>query len=144
MSWSLFLERTKTNTEPYGEEKDEDVIPFTKSEILACIADMPETMNISIENAESNSIYVYGKEWYRIDVCFWEECMYSENSYYVVELEIKSVSEPKEFLSLLAEKLRARLFDMYAGVFWTVDGTGFSDWKSHCNRIAKELFGENG
>lgn len=137
MSWSLFLERTKTNTEPYGEEKDEDVIPFTKSEIFDCIADMPETMNITIENAEINRIYVYSKEW-RIDVWFREKCLYSENSYYVVELEIKAASEPKEFLSLLAEKLRARLFDMYAGVFWNVDGKGFADWKSHVNKIAED------
>lgn len=139
MSWSLFLERTKTNTEPYGEEKDEDVIPFMKSEILACIADMPETMNITIENAERDRVCVYSKEW-RIDVWFWEKCLYSENSYYVVELEIKAVFEPKEFLLLLAEKLRARLFDTSAGVFWNVDGKGFSDWKSLCDRIAKELF----
>lgn len=143
MSWSLFLNRTKTNTEPYGEEKDKDVIPFTKSEILACIADMPETMNISIENAESNSVDVYSKEWW-IDIWFWEDCLYSENSYYVVELEIKAASEPKEFLSMLAEKLNARLFDMHAGSFWTADGTGFADWKSHCNKIIKAVFGENG
>ena len=150
MSWSLFLERNKTNTEPYGDEKDENVIPFTKSEILACISDMPETMNISIEDTEnhimygkSHIIYVYSQEW-SINMWFWERCLQSENSYYVVELEIKAASEPKEFLSLLAEKLRARLFDMHAGTFWTVDGTGFSDWKSHCNKIIKAVFGENG
>lgn len=142
MSWSLFLERTKTNTEPYGDEKDEDVIPFTKSEILDCIADMPETMNISIEDVESEFVKIYSEKW-SINMWFWENCLYSSNSYHVVELEIKAASEPKEFLSLLTEKLRARLFDMYAGSFWTGDGTGFSDWKSHCNKIIKVVFGEN-
>ncbi len=139
MSWSLYLNRTKTNTEPYGEEKDEDVIPFTKSEILDCITDIAKTMNISIEDTESKIIYVYSQEW-SINMWFWEKCLYSGNSYYVVELEIKAASEPKEFLSLLTEILHARLFDMNADTFWTVDGTGFSDWKSLCDRIAKELF----
>ncbi|MCM1316237.1 MAG: hypothetical protein NC205_06960 [Prevotella sp.] len=138
MSWSLFLNRTKMNTEPYGEEKDEDVIPFTKSEILYCITDISKTMNISIEDTENHIMYVYGQEW-SINMWFWKKCLYSENSYYVVELEIKAASERKEFLSLLAKKLNARLFDMYADTFWTVDGTGFADWKSFCYRIAKEL-----
>lgn len=142
MSWSLFLERTKTNSEPYGEEKDEDVIPFTKSEILDCITDMPETMNISIEDAESDLVKVYGEKW-TINMWFWESCLYSENSYYVVELEIKAASEPKEFLSLLTEKLNARLFDMYSETFWNVDGTGFSNWKNHVDKIIKGLLNEN-
>lgn len=142
MSWSLFLERTKTNSEPYGEEKDEDVIPFTKSEILDCITDMPETMNISIEDAESDLVKVYGEKW-TINMWFWESCLYSKNSYYVVELEIKAASEPKEFLSLLTEKLRARLFDMYSETFWTADGTGFSNWKNHVDKIIKGVLNEN-
>lgn len=142
MSWSLYLNRTKTNTEPYGEEKDEDVIPFTKSEILDCITDMPETMNISIEDAESDLVKVYGEKW-TINMWFWESCLYSKNSYYVVELEIKAASEPKEFLSLLAEKLRARLFDMYSETFWTGNNSEFSDWKNHVDKIIKGLLNEN-
>ncbi len=96
-------------------------------------------MNISIEDSESKIIYVYSQEW-SINMWFWEKCLYSGNSYYVVELEIKAATEPKECLSLLTEVLHARLFDMNADTFWTVDGTGFSDWKSLCDRIAKELF----
>ncbi|MDE6665440.1 MAG: hypothetical protein K2K14_04525 [Ruminococcus sp.] len=116
MSWSLYLNRTKTNTEPYGEEKDEDVIPFTESEILDCITDISKTMNISIEDTENHIIYVYSQKW-SINMWFWEKCLYSEKSYYVVELEIKAASEPKEFLSLLTKMLHARLFDMKAGTF---------------------------
>ena len=147
MSWSLYLNRTKTNTEPYGKEKDEDVIPFTKSEILDCITDISETMNISIEDTgnlygEDNLIYVYSEEW-TIKMWLWKSCLYSGNSYYVVELEVKAYSEPKEFLSLLAEKLHARLFDMYSETFWTVDGTGFSNWKNHVDKIIKGLLNEN-
>lgn len=80
MSWSLFLERTKTNTEPYGEEKDEDVIPFKKSEILDCINDITKTMNISVEDAESNIVRVYGEK-LTINIWFRESCIYSGNSY---------------------------------------------------------------
>lgn len=138
MSWSLELIRTKTNTEPYDKEKDEDVIPFTKSEILNCINDIHEIINISIEDAESDLVKVYGEKW-TIKMWFWESCLYSENSYYVVELEVKAASEPKEFLSLLTEKLNARLFDMNAESFWTVDGTGFAEWKSHVDRIINDL-----
>lgn len=138
MSWSLELIRTKTNTEPYDKEKDEDVIPFTKSEILNCINDIHEIINISIEDAESDLVKVYGEKW-TIKMWFWESCLYSENSYYIVELEVKAASEPKEFLSLLAEKLNARLFDMNAESFWTVDGTGFAEWKSHVDRIINDL-----
>lgn len=143
MSWTLELIRTKTNTEPYGEEKDENVIPFTKSEILNCINDIHEIMNISIEDAESDFIHVYGEKW-RVEICFWKERYYSENDnrYYTVELQIRGGTEPKEFLSLFTEKLNARLFDMSAGNFWTDDGSGFSDWKNLCDRIVKELFDE--
>lgn len=118
MSWSLELIRTKTNTEPYDEEKYEDVIPFTKSEILDCINDIHEIMNISIENAESDFVGVYGEKW-RVEICFWKEYLYSEKdmTYYVIELQVRGIIEPKEFLSLLTEKLRARLFDMHAGSF---------------------------
>ncbi len=138
MSWTLELIRTKTNTEPYGEEKDEDVIPFTKSEILDCITDIHEIMNISIEDIESNFVHVYGEKW-RVEFCFWECAIYSENNYYTIELQVRGITEPKEFLSLLSQKLNARIFDMSAGTFWTGDGSGFSDWKSLCDRIAKEL-----
>lgn len=143
MSWSLNLIRTKTNTEPYDDEKEENVIPFTKSEILNCINDIHEIMNISIEDAESEFVKVYGEKW-RVEICFWKERYYSENDnrYYTVELQIRGGTEPKEFLSLFTAKLRARLFDMHAGTFWTVDGTGFSEWKNICDKIVKELFGE--
>lgn len=145
MSWSLELIRTKTNTEPYDDEKEEDVIPFTKSEILDCINDIHEIMNISIEDAESDFVHVYGEKW-RVEICFWKECLYSEKdmTYYTIELQVRGNSEPKKFLSLLTEKLRARLFDMSAGTFWTGDGSGFSDWKNHCDRIVKELSDEKG
>lgn len=145
MSWSLELIRTKTNTEPYDDEKEEDVIPFTKSEILDCINDIHEIINISIEDAESDFVKVYGEKW-RVEICFWKERYYSENDnrYYTVELQIRGGNEPKEFLSLFTEKLSARLFDMHTGSFWTVDGTGFSEWKNFCDRIVKELSDEKG
>lgn len=145
MSWSLELIRTKTNTEPYNEGKDEDVIPFTKIEILDCINDITKIMNISIEDTESNFVKVYGEKW-RVEFCFFESCYYSENDhrYYTVELEVRGNSEPKEFLLLLTEKLRARLFDMSAGTFWTCNGSGFSEWKNLCDRIVKDLSYEKG
>lgn len=145
MSWSLELIRTKTNTEPYDDEKEEDVIPFMKSEILDCINDIHEIINISIEDAESDFVHVYGEKW-RVEICFWKECLYSEKdmTYYTIELQIRGGTEPKEFLSLFTEKLRARLFDMHAGIFWTCNGSGFSEWKNLCDRIVKELFDEKG
>ncbi|MDE5557583.1 MAG: hypothetical protein K2J32_07835 [Ruminococcus sp.] len=145
MSWSLYLNRTKTNTEPYDEEKDENIIPFTKDEIITTLHEICGIINVNIEDTESKFVQVYSEKW-RIEICFWEQLLYSEKdmTYCTIELQVWGNTEPKEFLSLLVEKLRARLFDMKAGTFWTVDGSGFSDWKSFCNRIAKELFGENG
>ncbi|MDE5582925.1 MAG: hypothetical protein K2J08_04395 [Ruminococcus sp.] len=145
MSWSLELIRTKTNTEPYDEEKDEDIIPFTKDEIIKTLYEISEITDISIEDTESKFVHVYGEKW-RIEICFWEHLLYSEKdmTYCTIELQVRGNTEPKEFLSLLVEKLNARLFDMYAGSFWTGDGTGFADWKKFCDRIVKELSNENG
>ena len=143
MSWSLYLNRTKNNTEPYGEEKDEDVIPFTKNEILDCINDIHEIMNISIEDAESDFVHVYGKNW-SIEFLFYNQCEYSEKNmtYDTIELQVRGNAEPKEFLLLLAEKLNARLFDMSAGNFWTGNNSGFSDWKNLCNKVTEKLSGD--
>ncbi|MCM1357124.1 MAG: hypothetical protein NC205_00915, partial [Prevotella sp.] len=60
-------------------------------------------------------------------------------TYDTIELQVRGNTEPKEFLSLLSEKLSARLFDMSAGTFWTGDGSGFSDWKNLCSKIAEDL-----
>lgn len=140
MSWSLYLNRTKTNTEPYDEEKDEDIIPFTKDEVIKTLYEISEIINIHIEDTESKFVQVYSEKW-RIEICFREQLLYSEKdmTYCTIELQVWGSTEPKEFLSLLTEKLNARLFDMYAGNFWTGDGSGLADWKSHCNRIAEDL-----
>ncbi|MDE5834566.1 MAG: hypothetical protein K2H26_03490 [Ruminococcus sp.] len=158
MSWSLDLIRTKTNTEPYGEEKDKDIIPFTKDEIIKTLCKISEIVDIRIEETEIFPVedteidldsffivHVYGKNW-SIEFLFYSCSEYSEKdmTYDLIELQVRGNTEPKEFLSLLTEKLHARLFDMSTGNFWNGDGSGFSDWKSLCDRIAKELFNENG
>ena len=158
MSWSLDLIRTRTNSEPYGKEKDKDVITFKKDEIIKTLSEISEIIDICIEETETVPVedteinldsffivHVYGKNW-SIELWFCNWCTYSEKdmTYDTIELQVRGNSEPKEFLSLLAEKLSARLFDMSAGTFWTGDSSGFSDWKSLCNRIAKELSNENG
>lgn len=141
MSWSLDLIRTKTNTEVYGKEKDEDVIPFTKDEIIKTLSEISRITDIRIEESEIvpvedteinlNSffiVHVYGKNW-SIEFGFYNWCEYSEKdmTYDTIELQVRGNTEPKEFLLLLSEKLRARLFDMSTGTFWTGDGSGFSD-----------------
>lgn len=153
MSWSLDLIRTKTNTEPYGEEKYENIIFFTKDEIIKTLSEISEMIDIRIEESEIVTVedteidldsffivHVYGKNW-SIELGFYNWCTYSEKdmTYDTIELQVRGNTEPKEFLLLLAEKLGARLFDMSTGTFWTGDGSGFSDWKSLCDRIAKEL-----
>ncbi len=153
MSWSLDLIRTKTNSEPYGKEKDEDVIPFKKGEIIKTLSEIAEIVDIRIEETEIVPVedteidfdsffivHVYGKNW-SIEFLFYNWCEYSEKdmTYDTIELQVRGNTEPKEFLSLLAEKLRARLFDISAGTFWTGDSTGLSDWKNLCDRISKEL-----
>ncbi|MDE5557579.1 MAG: hypothetical protein K2J32_07815 [Ruminococcus sp.] len=158
MSWSLELIRTKTNTEPYGKEKDEDFIPFKKDEVIKTLFEISEIIDICIEESgivtvEDTEIdldsffivHVYGKNW-NIELLFYNWYTYSEKdmTYDTIELQVRGNTEPKEFLSLLSEKLSARLFDMSAGTFWTCDGSGFSDWKSLCDRIAKELSNTKG
>lgn len=128
MSWSLYLIRTKTNTEPYSEEKDEDIIPFTKDEIIKTLSEISGIIDVRIENIESVFVNVWGENW-RVEICFWEHLLFSEKdmTYYTIELEVRGITEPKEFLSLLTGKLNARIFDMSAGKFWTADNAGFSD-----------------
>lgn len=157
MSWSLYLIRTKTNTETYDKEKEEDIIPFTKDEIIKTLSEISRIIDIRIEESEIISVeddeididsffivHVSGKNW-SIEFHFCNWCEYSEKDmkYDTIELQVRGNSEPKEFLSLLTEKLRARLFDMSAGKFWTCYDSGFSDWKNLCDRIARELSNEN-
>lgn len=157
MSWSLYLIRTKTNIEPYGKEKEEDIISFTKEEIIKTLSEISGIIDIRIEESEIISVeddeinmdsffivHVSGKNW-SIEFHFCNWCEYSEKDmkYYTIELQVRGNSEPKEFLSLLTEKLRARLFDMHTGKFWFADDSDFADWKNLCDRIAKELFNEN-
>lgn len=150
MSWSLDLIRTKTNTEPYGKEKD--VIPFKKDEIIKTLSEITdirieESEIVTVEDTDINLdsffiVHVYGKNW-SIEFCFYNWCEYSEKdmTYDTIELQVRGNTEPKEFLSLLAEKLRARLFDTSAGSFWTGDDSGFSDWKKLYDRINNNFSG---
>lgn len=153
MSWSLYLIRTKTNTEPYNKEKEEDIIPFTKEEIIKTLSEISRIIDIRIEESEIFSVeddeidmdsffivHVSGKNW-SIEFHFCNWCEYSEKDmkYDTIELQVRGNSEPKEFLSILIGKLNARLFDMSAGKFWTYDNSGFADWKNLCDRIAREL-----
>ncbi|MCM1505701.1 MAG: hypothetical protein NC177_00995 [Ruminococcus flavefaciens] len=155
MSWSLDLIRTKTNTEPYHEEKDEDIIPFTKDEIIKTLSEISGIIDILIEESEIISVeddeidmdsffivHVSGKNW-SIEFHFCNWCEYSEKDmkYDTIELQVRGNTEPKEFLSLLTGKLNARLFDMSAGKFWTGDNLGFSDWKNLCDRIHNNFSG---
>ncbi|MCM1505700.1 MAG: hypothetical protein NC177_00990 [Ruminococcus flavefaciens] len=144
MSWSLYLIRTRTSTEPYGKEKYEDIIPFTKDEIIKTLSEISGLIDVRIENIESKFVNVWGENW-RIEICFWEQLLFSEKdmTYCTIELEVRGITEPKEFLSLLTGKLNARLFDMSSGKFWICDGSGFADWKKLCDRIASELSNEN-
>lgn len=154
MSWSLDLIRTGTNSEPYGTEKD--VIPFKKDEIIKTLSEISKIIDIRIEESEIVSvedteialdsffiIHVYGNN-YSIELWFYNWCAYSEKdmTYDTIELQVRGSTEPKEFLSLFAEKLCARLFDTSAGSFWTGDDSGFSDWKNLCDKIAEELSGD--
>ena len=151
MSWSLDLIRTKTNTEPYGEEKD--IIPFKKDEIIKILSEISGITDILIEESEIVPVedteidldsffivHVYGKNW-SIEFWFYNWCEYSEKdmTYDTIELQVRGNIEPKEFLSLFSQKLSARLFDMSAGNFWTGDDSGFSDWKNLCSKIAEDL-----
>ena len=156
MSWSLELIRTKTNTEPYGKEKNENIIPFKKDEIIKTLSEISGITDIHTEESEIIPVedteidldsffivHVYGKNW-GIEFHFCNWCAYSEKdmTYDTIELQVRGRTEPKEFLLLLAEKLRARLFDMSSGNFWTGDDSGFSDWKNHVDKIVKELSGD--
>lgn len=52
MSWSLELIRTKTNTESYGNEKNENIIPFTKDELIKTLSEISGITDIHIEESE--------------------------------------------------------------------------------------------
>ncbi|MDE5771387.1 MAG: hypothetical protein K2I06_07140, partial [Ruminococcus sp.] len=128
-------------------------IPFKKDEVIKTLFEISEIIDICIEESgivtvEDTEIdldsffivHVYGKNW-SIELLFYNWCTYSEKdmTYDTVELQIRGNTEPKEFLSLLSQKLSARLFDMSAGTFWTCDRSGFSDWKNLCSKIVEDL-----
>lgn len=156
MSWSLELIRTKTNTESYGNEKNENIIPFKKDEIIKILFEISGIMDICIEESEiipvENTeidldsffiVHVSGKNWgIEFHFCNWCAYYQKDMTYDTIELQVRGNSEPKEFLSMLMKKLRARLFDMSAGNFWTGDSSGFSNWKNICNKVTEKLSGD--
>ncbi len=134
MSWSVFLIRTQNNNEEYGNIQDEDIIRFSKSEIINAVIRISEKTNTVVKDIDTDFVHLEGKNW-SIEFCFWDS-----EPYDTIELQIRGIQEPAEELNLLQKYLNARLFDMHSEKFISKDtDSGFDEWKKFCDEIINDL-----
>ncbi|MBE5866043.1 MAG: hypothetical protein E7292_07515 [Lachnospiraceae bacterium] len=133
MSWDVYLIRTKTNTEPYDRIKDEDIIPFTRKEILDKIVLLANELELQVEDLDTNFPHLRGKGW-SIEFCFWDE-----DPCEIVDIQVRGSYNPTKVLARLKEDLQTRIFDMHRGKY-IEDGqeSGFEDWKKLAERIKRD------
>jgi len=133
MSWDVYLIRTKTNMEPYDRIKDEDIIPFTRKEILDEIVLLANELELQVEDLNTKFPHLRGTGW-SVEFCFWDE-----DPYETVDLQVRGRNNPTKVFARLKEDLQARIFDMHGGKY-IEDGqeSGFEDWKKLTERIVRD------
>ncbi len=134
MSWDVYLIRTKANTEPYGQEADEDIIPFTRKEIINEIVSLARDLQLWVSDLDARFPHLRGEGW-SIEFCFWyeEPCE-------TVELQVRGIHTPTEVFARLKHDLRARIFDMHGGKFIEDESeSGFEEWKNFTEKVVASL-----
>lgn len=135
MSWDISLIRTKTNTEPYGEIVDENIIGFTKNEIRNEIMILADEFGLYTEDLDTSYMHLRGKGW-SIEFCFWEDY----KLYDIVELQVRGVNEPTDIFARLKKDFNARIYDMHGKKFIEDNSkSGFSAWVEFTDEIIKDL-----
>ena len=111
MSWDVYLIRTKTNMEPYNRIKDEDIIPFTRKEILDEIVLLANELELLVEDLDTKFPHLRGNGW-SVEFCFWDE-----DPCETVDLQVRGSYNPTKVFARLKGDLQARIFDMHRGKY---------------------------
>lgn len=139
MSWDIYLVRTKTNTEPEHLIPEENMVKFTREEIIRELVVLARDLNLKAEDLEAKYVHLRGEGW-SIEFNFWEGL----EPYRTIDMAVRGVKQPTEVLSRLKKDLKARIVDMCAGGFWEEGGTsGFDEWKVLNDKAARSLLGED-
>ncbi|MBQ9141071.1 MAG: hypothetical protein IJX63_04675 [Lachnospiraceae bacterium] len=137
MSWDIYLVRTETNTEPEHLIPEENMVKFTREEIIRELVVLARDLNLKAEDLEAKYVHLRGGDW-SIEFNFWDDL----EPYSTIDMEVRGGKLPTEVLSRLKKDLKARIVDMCAGEFWEEEGaSGFSEWKALNDKVARGLKG---
>lgn len=136
MSWDIYLVRTETNTEPEYLIPEENMVKFTREEIIRELVVLARHLNLKAEDLEAKYVHLRGDGW-SIEFNFWDDL----EPYSTIDMEVRGVKQPTEVLSRLKKDLKARIVDMCAGDFWEEGASGFGEWKALNDKVARGLKG---
>lgn len=138
MSWEVWIIRTKTNIEEYNNINESNCIPISKDELLASWKTITQKMNVFITDEKSDYPHLRGNAW-SIEAYFADECVAD------ISLQIRGNECPAEVLGIMAELLKARVFDTSTGKFLDdMKDNGFDKWMTLNQRCINEtVAGEN-
>ncbi len=126
MSWDIYLVRTETNTESKRQISEENIIKFTREEVIRELVLLAKELGVSAEDLETKYVHLRGDNW-SIEFNFGD----GMELYNTIDMEVRGTKQPTEVLSRLKKDLKARILDMCAGEFWEEDCTsGFEGWKA--------------
>lgn len=133
MSWDVVLIRTKDNNEPLDEIEAENIIPFTRTEIIGEMSKIALAQNAFYDKDNPSCHAIYNDKW---SVEFLAGDREEEET---VMLMIRGSEEPKEVLKALAENLGTRVADCGTGEFMEFDApSGFEAWKKYRDKIIEQ------
>lgn len=134
MSWDVYLTRTKSNTEAYNKIADEDIIPFTRKEIVDEIVLLARELELETADLNDKFPHLRGDGW-SIEFSFWDE-----EPYETVDLQVRGIKNPTEVFARLKKDLQARIFDMHSGKYIEDESqSAFEDWKNFTEKIIKSF-----
>lgn len=133
MSWDIYLVRTGTNTEPEHLISEENMVKFTREEIIGELVVLARDLNLKAEDLESKYVHLRGEGW-SIEFNFWDGL----ESYHTIDMEVRGRLQPTEVLCRLKKDLGARIVDMCARGFWEEEViSGFGKWKTLNDKVAR-------
>ncbi len=130
MSWDVYLIRTKNNTKPYEQIAAEDMIPFTRKEVVDEMVLLAGELELQAADVDTKFPHLRGNGW-TIEFCFWDE-----EPCDTVELQVRGIHNPTEVFARLKKDLQARIFDMHGGKYIEDElKSGFEDWKNFTEKV---------
>ena len=130
MSWDVVMGRTKTNGEALKDIADENIVPFTQTEIAEAVKNAAAALGAAYDCADLSYQHLGCGGWSI------EFNVGGETEAESVMLHVRGAEEPKEAFALIASALNARLIDCGTGEFITHGGAGsFERWKKYRDGI---------